>query len=81
MITIEDNDLPITVAQKIICGTKPSKQTPLMKAMCVAVTGESNAGDTMDMFSDEEIEEIVSYLKAYLDARTRLQFTDEVKVQ
>ena len=64
MITIEDNDLPITVAQKIICGTKPSKQTPLMKAMCVAVTGESTAGDTMDMFSDEEIEE---YAATHMD--------------
>ena len=31
MITIEDNDLPIVVAQKIITGTKPYNPTPLMK--------------------------------------------------
>lgn len=66
MITIEDNDLPVTVAQKIICGTKPYNGSPLVKGIAKALTGDETAGDTQDMFSLEEIEEIAEYLMVYV---------------
>ena len=66
MIQIEDNDLPITVAEKIIRGTKPYNPTPIMKAMSKAITGEDS--NTQDMFSQEEIKEIADYLMVYYDS-------------
>lgn len=50
MITINDNDLPITVAEKLITGTKEE-------------TGAF--GTHPDMYSQEEIKEIAKYLLAY----------------
>lgn len=50
MITINDNDLPITVAEKLISGT----------------TEETNAlGRHSDMFSQDELKEIAMYLLTY----------------
>ena len=66
MIQIEDNDLPITVAEKIIRGTKPYNPTPIMKAMSKAITGEDS--NTQDMFSQEEIKEIADYLMVYYNS-------------
>ena len=63
MITIEDNDMPITAAQKIIMGTKPYERSPLSKAAVKAITGEDNVD--IDMFSVEEIQEIADYLLVY----------------
>ena len=63
MITILDNDLPISVADKIITGTKPSDATPCAKAIAEALTCEKC--ETMDMFSLEEIKEIADYLMIY----------------
>ena len=70
MIQIEDNDLPIEAACKIIKGTRPYNPGPLMKAFAVALTGNSEAGDTVDMFDIDEIKEIADYLLAYCDAHT-----------
>ena len=67
MIQIEDNDLPITVAEKIITGTKPYNSTELIKSLATAITGNENAGDTQDMFDLEEIEEISMYLHTYYE--------------
>lgn len=67
MITINDNDLPITVAEKIITGTKPYNPTPLVKSLAIAVTGNDNAGNTVDMYDLEEIKEIADYLLVYYD--------------
>ena len=69
MIQIEDIDLPITVAEKIIKGTKPYKPTPMMKALATAITGNENASDTQDMFTLEEIREIADYLMVYCNSR------------
>lgn len=67
MIQIDDNDLPITVAEKIIKGTKPNKySTDAWKALSKAVTGIEC--DTIDMFSLEEIKEIADYLMVYYQA-------------
>ena len=68
MIQINDNDLPITVAEKIIKGIKPNNPTPLMKSLAKAVTGDEHASDSVDMFDLEEIKEIVDYLMVYYQA-------------
>ena len=67
MIKINDTDLPITVAEKIITGTKPYVATPLIKACVKAITGSETASDTVDMFSLEEIKEIADYLMVYYE--------------
>lgn len=68
MIQISDNDLPITVAEKIIKGVKPYNPTPLMKSLAKAVTGNEHASDNVDMFDLEEIKEIADYLMVYYEA-------------
>ena len=73
MITIEDYDLPITVAQKIITGTKPrdrSAWSMFMRAVALQEPheAEEDALATVDMFSLEEIEEITHYLILYCEA-------------
>lgn len=65
MITIEDNDLPIVVAQKIITGTKPYNPTPLMKQVAEVVAGKGVDCNSVDMFDLDEIKEIADYLMAY----------------
>ncbi len=49
MIQINDNDLPITVAEKIITGVKPNNPTPFMKALAKSVTGNENISDMQDI--------------------------------
>ena len=68
MIEIKDTDLPITVAEKIITGTKPYNATPLTKAVVKAITGSETASDTVDMFGLEEIKEIADYLMVYYES-------------
>ena len=68
MIQINDNDLPITVAEKIINGTKPYNPTDCMRAIAKALTGDEYASDTQDMFDIEEIKEIADYLMVYYQA-------------
>lgn len=68
MIQINDNDLPITVAEKIIKGTKPYNPTDFVRAVVKAVTGDECTSDTQDMFDLEEIKEIADYLMVYYQA-------------
>ena len=68
MIQIEDMDLPITVAEKIVKGVKPYNPTPLMKTLTKAVTGDESASDTVDMFTLDEIKEISDYLMVYYNS-------------
>lgn len=68
MIQINDYDLPITAAEKIIRGVKPNNPTPLMKSLAKAVTGNEHASDSVDMFELEEIKEIADYLLIYYEA-------------
>lgn len=68
MIQIEDNDSPITVAQKLIHGTKSAVVTPIMRLGAVLALGpapEPGAQIEIDMFSDAEIREIAAYLLTY----------------
>lgn len=68
MIEIKDTDLPITVAEKIITGTKPYVATQLTKAVVKAITGSETASDTVNMFDLEEIKEIADYLMVYYES-------------
>ena len=68
MIEINDTDLPVTVAEKIITGTKPYVATLLTKAVVKAITGSETASESVDMFDLEEIKEIADYLMAYYDS-------------
>lgn len=69
MIQINDYDLPIQVAEKIISGTKDVPASMLDKAAYKAFTGKE-IGETVnkDMFDLEEIKEIAGYLLVYYDA-------------
>lgn len=60
MIQIEDNDLPITVAEKIITGTKPYNPSELVKPFVTT--------NTQDMFDLEDIKEIAKYLMTYYNS-------------
>lgn len=70
MIQIEDNDSPITVAQKIIHGTKLVDMTPARKLGVLLATGkapEDREQYEADMFDDSEIREIADYLLTYCE--------------
>jgi len=69
MIQINDFDLPIQVAEKIISGTKEEPASMLDKAVYKAFTGKE-IGETAhkDMFDLEEIKEIADYLMVYYEA-------------
>ena len=71
MIPINDTDLPITVAEKIIKGTKPYKPTDFMKTLTKVVTGKEDASDTIDMFDIEEIKEIADYLIVFYESHKK----------
>ncbi len=68
MIQINDNDLPITAAEKIIKGIKPNNPTPFMKSLSKAITGDEHASENVDMFDLDEIKEIADYLIVYYEA-------------
>lgn len=69
MIQINDDDLPITVAGKIINGVKPYNPTDFMKNLAKVVVGDEHANDTQDMFDIEEIKEIADHLMVYYQAK------------
>lgn len=71
MIQINDFDLPIQVAEKIISGTKEEPASMLDKAAYRAFTGRE-IGETVhrDMFDLEEIKEIADYLMVYYDTHS-----------
>ncbi len=72
MIQIDDYDLPIQVAEKIIGGTKEVPASMLDKAAYKAFTGKE-IGETVHrgMFELEEIKEIADYLMVYYQAHIK----------
>ena len=69
MIQINDNDSPITAAQKIIHGIKAEPMTPARRLGIIMATGkapENGQEYEVDMFTIEEIREIADYLQTYL---------------
>lgn len=69
MIVINDKDLPITVAEKIISGIKKYNTSPTLTAITKAITNEEEP--TEDMFTIEEIKEIADYLMIYYQSYIR----------
>lgn len=65
MIQIDDYDLPIQVAEKIIAGTKDVPASALDKMFAGKQIGETVS---RDMFDLEEIKEIADYLIVYCQA-------------
>ena len=67
MIQINDNDTPITAAQKIIHGIKTAAWTPASKLGYLLATGEApkENQNEVDMFSVDDIREIAEYLQTY----------------
>ena len=63
MITIRDNDLPITVAEKIINGRKPSDLSEQMQRAIDKMFGSCSS--EQDMYRLDEIKEIADYLMVY----------------
>ena len=68
MIQINDNDQPIEVVQKLVTGTKIVTLGPLSRSVRKAITGEDLEEAEEDMFSMEEIKEIIDYLTIYYEA-------------
>lgn len=68
MIEIYDTDLPITVADKIITGTKPYVATPITRAIAKVITGSETTAESIDMFDIDEIKEIADYLMVYYES-------------
>ena len=68
MIQIEDNDMPIDVAKKIVTGTKIVELSDMMKTVRKAIYGNQVDNDEYDMFELEEIKEIADYLMVYYNS-------------
>lgn len=68
MIQIEDTDLPIDVAKKIIFGTKIVELSDMMKKIRKSLTGQEEDNSECDMFELEEIKEIADYLMVYYNS-------------
>lgn len=68
MIQINDNDSPITAAQKIIHGIKAEPMTPARRLGFILANGEAPKEDAVyevDMFTLSDIREIADYLLTY----------------
>jgi len=68
MIQIEDNDMPIDVAKKIVTGTKIVELSDVMKTVRKALIGNQVDNGEYDMFELEEIKEIADYLIVYYNS-------------
>lgn len=66
MIQIDDNDMPIEAAQKIINGIKPYEPMDFEKSICKALSKDPKT--EVFMFSVGEIEELANYLLVYVNS-------------
>ena len=66
MITIDDKDLPITCAEKLITAIRPCKTSSLARVKKVAIYGASEEEVMVDFYDADELEEIAAYLLAYV---------------
>ena len=67
MIQIEDYDMPIVAAEKIIRGKRPYNPNLLQKAILYA-PGEKIEDKTEDMYEVSELREIADYLYVFCNA-------------
>lgn len=68
MIEIDEKDLPITVAQKLITATRVI-EAPLTKSINQLLGGDG----TKDAFSDDELIEIAEYLLIHCQHQEKQQ--------
>jgi len=68
MIQINDNDQPIEVAQKLVTGTKIVTLNSVQRALRGVLAQDNSDECEFDMFSLEEIKEIIDYLTVYYEA-------------
>ena len=68
MIQINDNDLPITVAQKLIAGTR-EPNNKIEEVLNKTFGGEGKP----DMFTEDELREIADYIYVYLKHNGEVQ--------
>ncbi len=68
MIQINDNDQPIDVVQKLVTGTKIVTLNTMQKTIRSIMVNDNSAEAEFDMFSLEEIKEIIDYLTVYYEA-------------
>ena len=66
MIHIENTDLPITVAEKLITATKTVDTTELHRKIYKLIGQECGETVEQDMFDDDDLREIADHLYAYL---------------
>lgn len=66
MIKIEDGDMPIVAAQKIITATRKNEPTEVVRNLSAVFYGDAGAYDYVDMYSVEELREIAEYLLVYV---------------
>ena len=78
MIQINGNDLPITVAEKIITGKEPYEPSLMEKAIIKTFTSKEFIPTTRDMFNDEEVKEIADYLLEYYKHHKDIDSEDTV---
>lgn len=68
MIQINDYDQPIQVAQKLVTGTKIVTLNTIQKTIRSVMVNDNSAEAEFDMFSLEEIKEIIDHLTIYYKA-------------
>jgi len=78
MIQINDNDQPIEVVQKLVTGTKTVTLNATQKAIRSIIANDKSDEAEFDMFSLEEIKEIIDYLTVYYEAHKEGEADDEV---
>lgn len=66
MITIDDYDMPITVAEKLISARTRRKACQLDKIFQKAFTGKEMDEVECDTFSDDDLREIAEHLLVYV---------------
>ena len=77
MIQINDSDLPIVVAEKIITGTKIVKLNSKQKAIMSLISSDSSDECEADMFDLDDIKEIIDYLTVFYDTHKEVQDADD----
>ena len=68
MIQNNDYDQPIQVAQKLVTGTKIVTLNTIQKTIRSVMVNDNSAEAEFDMFSLEEIKEIIDHLTIYYKA-------------
>lgn len=68
MIKIEDDDIPIVAAQKIITAVRKNDPSDVTRGLSAVFYGDASAYDYVDMYSLQEIQELAEYLLVYVRA-------------